>query len=100
MANDLTGTDNDLQNTNAINQFGRVAFDKMFPDFPQLQSPIIPVGTNFTSKTPSNQPTNSIISKGNFKNPFEEFNPPKGLGSNNWTLSGSKTKSRIRTSTS
>ncbi|MBL0077722.1 MAG: penicillin acylase family protein [Bacteroidetes bacterium] len=64
MANDLTGTDNDLQNTNAINQFGRVAFDKMFPDFPQLQSPIIPVGTNFTSKTPSNQPTNSIISKG------------------------------------
>ena len=93
MANDLTGTDNDLQNTNAINQFGRVAFDKMFPDFPQLQSPIIPVGTNFTSKTPSNQPTNSIISKGNFKNPFEEFNPPKGLGSNNWTLSGSKTAS-------
>ena len=93
MSNDLTGSDNDLQNTNAINQFGRVAFDKMFPDFPQIQSPIIPIGTKFNNVSNSLNAYNATVAPGKFYNPFEKYSPSKGLGSNNWALSGTKTAS-------
>lgn len=93
MANDLTGSDNDLQNSNALELLGRVNFDKLFPDFPQSQSPIIPIGEPFKKSASSKTSSDSTIAFGNFKNPYPEFNPPKGIGSNNWAVGGAKTAS-------
>ena len=90
MANDLAGRDFDLENTNLVQLFGKETFDLLFPERLPDTDPVIPAGTKwgFTPKkieTP-NQAFPEITTK--------KTNPKPLLdnGSNNWAVSGRKTK--------
>ncbi|MCO5233643.1 MAG: penicillin acylase family protein [Chitinophagales bacterium] len=99
MANDLTGTDNDIEYTNALKKFGREIFDILYPDYPASPDPIIPIGTPFhfiplqAPLKPANASLNPNEKVAMYKNPIKPFLPQRGLGSNNWVVSGSKTSS-------
>lgn len=91
MAEDLSGSDYDLQNTNMIQILGKERFDFLFPDIPDDIDPIIPadVKWNFDPlevKSPD---------KFSIQNNFSPSIPEKtldGTGSNNWAVSPGKTK--------
>jgi penicillin G amidase len=96
MANDLTGHDNDIEYSNALQLFGREAFELMYPDYIEPIDPIIPLETpfNFTPLKPKTvQKSDASELASLFPNPIKDFLPPVGLGSNNWAVSGSKTAS-------
>lgn len=96
MSNDLTGTDNDIEYTNALKKYGREIFDQLYPEYPSILDPIIPLETVFdfhALKAPTSPPIikDSILAL--YKNPIISFLPQRGLGSNNWAVSGTKTAS-------
>ncbi|MFC2123942.1 penicillin acylase family protein [Bacteroidota bacterium] len=92
MAQDLSGTDHDLENTNIVSLFGKERYDLLFPDFPENVDPVIPVEEEFDF-TPV-----EVIAPDTF-DIYKVFIPTifpnveNGFGSNNWALSGQKTKS-------
>ncbi len=91
MADDLSGSDYDLQNTNFVQLFGKARFDFLFPDVPDGIDPIIPydVKWNFDPLEVNTPEEFSIL------NVFSPVIPEKsddGIGSNNWALSPGKTK--------
>lgn len=95
MSDILTGNVNDLENTNARKIFSKIDFDNMFPDFPDSLDPIIPAGTKFDKplsfpKPPAND---SVIASRLHPVPFSYDKPDPSNGSNNWAVSGKKTKS-------
>ncbi len=100
MALDLTGRDNDIEYSNALKKFGRQIFDVLYPDKPSVPDPIIPVNTPFQFNA-IDAPTTPYEEKGSksdisfYKNPLFYYLPPKGLGSNNWVVNGSKTESGL-----
>ncbi len=103
MADDLSGYSNDVAYTNALTQFGRTTFDKMFPDFQDYISPIIPRGTPFDftgdlndTITPKVDTTQFLHSVANVILPsthrLYSTKPEMPIGSNNWAVGPSKTK--------
>lgn len=95
MAHMLTGESDDIALTNQLNKYGAGFMDLFYPDFPQdMTDPIVPSGTIFekdSSLFP--KPTlsaDTIMDVAVTKSPFEKR--PEGYGSNNWAVSGSKTK--------
>jgi penicillin G amidase len=112
MALDLALGSQDMQATNAKMVFGS-DFDFVFPEYFKEQSPIVPAGTAFKKSPPpppqgvsmGYSPTNTnplsnpaFTSAENMLLPFpdmeNETQPHPGNGSNNWVVSGSKTKSK------
>ncbi|MDB5225897.1 MAG: penicillin acylase family protein, partial [Bacteroidota bacterium] len=95
MAKDLTYYDTDVENTNALRLFGEEDYKKMFPDFPPDLDPIIPVGTkwNFKNVDSLSPKQKNKIADVLYKNPCKEMYSNRNYGSNNWCVSGSKTKS-------
>jgi len=106
MAYDLSGGDAnmDLQMTNAKNYFGWDNFKQLYPNLQDSLDPIIPRGTGyskaaFSPKTPSDAPNryfsrnDTSVQKASAYNPFSVPTPDPGNGSNNWAVSGTKTKS-------
>lgn len=91
MANDLTGTDNDIEYTNALNMLGRDVFDLVYPLFPQQQDPIIPTDKtwDFTPKTPIETLPMQVVDEEISHNHL--YRRPKNIGSNNWALSAQRT---------
>jgi penicillin amidase len=91
MAEDLSGSDYDLQNTNMVQIFGKARFDFLFPDFPDGIDPIIPsdVKWNFD---PVKVKTPDEFSIQNKFSPIIPENTREGIGSNNWAISPGKTK--------
>ncbi len=93
MAYTLSIREKDIEMTNALNHFGKETFDELYPLWNPKQSPIIPKGTKWeTNHTQIDKSTsyNSIDEVV----PFTPFKKPyKGIGSNNWALSGKKTAS-------
>ncbi len=91
MANMLTVNEHDFENTNLLNLLGKGDFDKLFPDFYDKESPIVPKGTAFappaiTPKAPEKVSIDvSVVEK--VPNDY-----PDNIGSNNWAVSGKKTK--------
>lgn len=78
--------------SNILKKFGPEITKDLFPDYPFKESPIIPVGTQWDFKalpipaTPqgfSDMMSNNISTK----------QKVEGIGSNNWAVNGSKTKS-------
>lgn len=96
MAKDLTYYDTDVENTNALRAFGEEVYKKLYPDFPPVNDPIIPVGTKWNFKSVD---TFSAVKKTStfadvlYKNPYKAFYANKFYGSNNWCVNGNKTKS-------
>ncbi len=96
MANMLSVFEYDIENSNFVAKYGLAEFRKLYPDFIADEDPIVPIGTPFEQvrdgieantqhtsvKRGVNQTFATIIQK-----------PDEITGSNNWAVSGSKTKS-------
>ncbi|MBC7588782.1 MAG: penicillin acylase family protein, partial [Chitinophagaceae bacterium] len=97
MSYDLTGGSDDLKYSNAKNYFGYDDFMKLFPNVQDTLDPIIPRETVFEKpaievKIPANIDSAYFNKKDSFTN-TQPIVPNKNNGSNNWAVSGSKTKS-------
>ncbi len=92
MADDLSGYDEDLENTNALLLWGKERFDFLYPQYYPDADPVIsadhvwdfePVALDTPSVSfNNNQLTTEVLSK-----------PDPDNGSNNWAVSGRKTRS-------
>jgi penicillin amidase len=95
MVDNLTGFDNDLENTNARNLFGSETFDLLFPDRPKGIEPTITTNPDSLWSFEA-LPTTSISAEQVENYTSETFEKPDpSNGSNNWVVSGSKTKSGL-----
>lgn len=95
MADILTGSVDDLENTNALRLFSLAQFHALFPDFADSIHPIIPKGTLFYAPSVS-QPPVPADSGWLPSGMALSFRPPKAdpdNGSNNWVVGGKKTRS-------
>ena len=96
MSYDLAAHENDFEMTNAKSFFSADDFTKLFPAIQDSLDPIIPKGTPFAAQkifpvAPAN--ADSIYFNKKDMAVTEEHKPDKNNGSNNWAVSGSKTKS-------
>ena len=90
LSNTLSRSEADLENTNAFHLFGEELFNILYPEKPKNIDPVIPKGTQWDfqplkpdfSVMPENQITRSTIQK-----------PDPLNGSNNFAVSGKKSKS-------
>ncbi|MEP6615753.1 MAG: penicillin acylase family protein [Ginsengibacter sp.] len=96
MSYDLAGHDDDFEMTNARNYFSKDDFDKIYPAAPDSLEPVIPRGTTFVPPAINLHPPPGSESIYGSKKDFvqvSENKPNKDNGSNNWAVSGTKTKS-------
>ena len=100
MSYDLAGRGSvtDLQMTNAKNYFGYDDFDKLYPNVQDSLDPIIPRGTMFSKPTivpvmPKNVDSAYLNKMNTSSTAMAPMVPDKDNGSNNWAVSGTKTKS-------
>ena len=96
MALDLAGYENDFELTNAKSVFSSADFDKIYPVVMDSLDPIVPKGTAFPKpcvelKIPTT--ADSLYFNKKDSTTIEEQKPNPDNGSNNWAVSGSKTKS-------
>ncbi len=97
MAFDLSAENSDLEMTNMLENNGKKVMDELFPNYPRRHDPIIPGETKWSFKALQNPKTPKQITS--------SFNPDdkkkksqekdKGIGSNNWAISGDKTASGL-----
>lgn len=93
MAASLAERHSDIEATNTLKRFTKDTFDYLFPEYFKEETPIIPSSKRWDFKKIriENDRTDNDISD-YFK--YEDYEKaPDGIGSNNWVLSGSKTKS-------
>lgn len=97
MTNTLAGYDRDLEYTNALEILGEEKFRILYSDIPDSLYPVIPPGTTYASATSDLLPpasADSLYFKRKDTIEFvEDYKPDPLNGSNNWVVSGSKTKS-------
>ena len=99
MSFDLTGQgDADLSMNNTRDYLGYETFKKLFPERPDSLDPIIPRGTAFgkpsmVAKVPATADSAYFHKSGKGITAAPPIIPDKNNGSNNWAVSGSKTKS-------
>jgi len=96
MSYDLSGHEDDFEMTNAKSFFSPDDFDKLFPLVQDSLDPIIPKGTVFDSaKVKPIPPANvdSVYFGNKDLADVQEEKPDRDNGSNNWAVSGSKTRS-------
>jgi len=96
MAFDLAGGENDFEHSNAKSVFGLDDFEKMYPYSQDSLDPIVPKGTIYPPqaipvKTPDN--LDSVYFGKRDTADLAPQQPRKDNGSNNWAVSGKKTKS-------
>mgnify|MGYP003669160025 FL=1 len=89
MTDMLCGGDDDLEYTNALRKFGKDRFDLLFPDFFDVNDPVIPKETDwsFIDEKRTEMPESQIILD-SISEIMEKPNPANG--SNNWAVSGEK----------
>jgi penicillin amidase len=93
---DLTGSESDIEYTNAKAFFSQEDFNKLYPLMQDSASPIVPKGTIFPEPAIHvSPPANSDSMYYEWKHPVnvETIKTDKDNGSNNWVAGGSKTKS-------
>lgn len=96
MAYDLSSRETDFEMTNAKNYFSSTDFNLLYPIYQDSLDPIIPRGTIYkTPEKPLIIPTDadSVYFNQDFVNAESLERPEAANGSNNWAVSGSKTKS-------
>ncbi|MTI30943.1 penicillin acylase family protein [Xanthovirga aplysinae] len=88
MADDLSGEDKDLENTNVLKLLGKENFELLFPEVPKDLDPVIPKGTRWNFKPAPIKKEAIIIPEGYIsKIPTQ---PLENLASNNWAISPKK----------
>ncbi|RFS16233.1 penicillin acylase family protein [Emticicia sp. C21] len=95
----LNGGSEDFRMSNVLAKYGPEVVKDLFPDYPIVESPIIPVGTKweFTPVPVPAIPT-EIAAKPAGKDGAVAFNiaaPAPEIGSNNWAVGGSKSASGL-----
>ncbi len=99
MAYDLAGSESDFEYTAARNALSKIDFELLNPIRPDSMDPIIPKGTVFdkpglTVKAPASADSLYFTYKNDTAAvPAEPQKPDKENGSNNWAVSGKKTRS-------
>ncbi|HWB64014.1 MAG TPA: penicillin acylase family protein, partial [Chitinophagales bacterium] len=102
MANMLSVYEYDIENTNFVAKYGMDEFKKLYPDFTDKEDPIIPAGTKWDFDGKEQQDINGKLMAANVTgahgDAMQVYNhalkkPNELNGSNNWAVSGSKTKS-------
>ncbi len=96
MSLDLAGSENDFEYTNAKSIFTSADFDKIYPVIMDSLDPIVPKGTVYSKpgielKIPATADSLYFNEKDSVS--IKEQKPDPDNGSNNWAISGSKTKS-------
>ena len=96
MSYDLASHDDDFEMTNAKSYFSADDFAKLFPAIQDSLDPIIPKGTIFEKQkvfpvAPANADSVYLNNHDQAVNEYSKPDPENG--SNNWAVSGSKTKS-------
>jgi penicillin amidase len=92
MTDMLCGKDYDLEFTNALREFGKDRFDLLFPDFFDINDPVIPNDTDWSFiDTPMTEIPQSQLPLDSIAETMEK--PDSDNGSNNWAVSGSKSYS-------
>ena len=96
MSYDLAGHDDDFEMTNAKNYFSKEDFVLLYPLRQDSLDPIIPKGTQYVPasivpKAPAAVDSTYFNNTGLLA--LEHGNPNRENGSNNWAVSGKKTKS-------
>ncbi|NME71772.1 penicillin acylase family protein [Flammeovirga aprica] len=88
----LSTPDYDFQNTNSLKYLGKKNFDLLFPDMLDIQEPIASDDSSWKSLNPilPIRPKGLKTLSGLRKHIIEKEDPDNG--SNNWAISGSKTK--------
>ena len=92
MALTLCSGQNDLEASNMLNHFGVELFNQLYPEDNPKQSPVIPdilpasEPEDYSAVSSQQVPSTSTYQPP----PIHRF--PKGIGSNNWALSGEKTE--------
>ena len=96
MSYDLSAHEDDIEMTNAKNYFSEADFNLLYPIKQDSLDPIIPKGTLYSApKVAVKQPASadSLYFKNKDALMLNEQKPDKENGSNNWAVSGAKTKS-------
>lgn len=98
MANMLAVFEYDVENTNFVAKYGEKNFRELYPDFIDAEDPIIPKGTTWNEGTKGGEENTlkQARATGGIKNELFANAIPKPdeiTGSNNWAVSGTKTKS-------
>ncbi|MBA4167347.1 MAG: penicillin acylase family protein, partial [Chitinophagaceae bacterium] len=96
MSYDLTGSENDIEYTNAKSFFSEEDFNKLYPAFQDSLDPIVPKGTVFSApEVHPVAPADADTAYFNWKgvSSLQPAKTDKDNGSNNWAISGAKTKS-------
>ncbi len=92
MTDDLCGRDYDLEKTNALRLFGEERFNLLYPDFFDVNDPVIPKDTDWSFiDTPITEVPQSQLPLDSIAETMEKPDPDNG--SNNWAVSGSKSYS-------
>ena len=92
MTRTLAGGNNDDRTSNTIKYFGSDFVEKFFTVKPELNDPIIPASRKWDfERIPVQKPDSLFVPASAVE--LGEFKKPEGVGSNNWAVSGSKTKS-------
>ncbi len=96
MALDLAGYEDDFEKTNAKSIFSSADFDKLYPIIMDSLDPIVPKGTIFPKpgievKIPAS--ADSLYFDNKDSTTIDGPKPDPNNGSNNWAVSGAKTKS-------
>ncbi len=92
MANMLAAGADDIEDTYALALFGRTYFDILFPEYPYKTNPIVPENTSWH---PDSVVSSPAVPEDYFPRDMVAVDdvydqPPPGLGSNNWAVSGQK----------
>ena len=92
MAQTLCSRNEDIRATNVKNWLGLEMFNELFPQRILEQDPVIPEGIEY--------PFEALLPNGIDRSGIDQLighqpieNPPPGIGSNNWAISGRKSKS-------
>lgn len=101
MAETLTALEFDIEHTQTLEMLGTDQFNFLYREWWDEQDPIVPKGTLFTSaqanvnstSTSHELVTSSVLDKKNITEFLNEKEDGYQVGSNNWAISGSKTKS-------
>jgi penicillin G amidase len=85
----LASGSDELMMSNSARLHSKAIMDNLFPNYPALESPIIPENTPLDfSPLPIPKATEPYLGNSNTMTPHEHDN---SLGSNNWAVSGTKT---------
>lgn len=88
----LAGRSNDDRTSNTMKYFGQDFIEKWFTVKPELTDPIIPPSREWDFETELPPAPDSIYVPASARE-ISPYDPPEGVGSNNWAVDGTKTQS-------